>query len=272
MKVFANDVAANPAIQRIVTAFKRYSPDTMEFVDTQDDADFVIIHAYGHRRQVKYRAERLQKAGKKYAIVQLTIRSTSNPDTADWIFTWRNAELIWSYLDLPKLCREDGVDPNFVFYFAPLGVDTDLFEEIPIPSRGYKIVVGNSRDESVAQCVNAAEGKVFHLGQGVSEQDLVYAYSSSEYVSGLRHIEGFEMPVLEGLMCGARPISFDKPHYRHWFDEIAEFIPEGNGPEVEAFLRELFSKPVRTVTQTEKERVAYRFNWQPIIEGFWAKI
>ena len=80
----------------------------------------------------------------------------------------------------------------------------------------------------------AAEGlgkKVFQLGSGENTDTITYSnnaddktlakyYSQCEFVSGLRRIEGFELPVIEGLLCGARPICFDIPDYRHWFDKL----------------------------------------------------
>ena len=205
MKVFANDVKENPAMKRIETAFKKYPPEGVEFVETEEEADLVIIYAFAHRKHVQYRAERLRAQGKKYAIVQLAVRSTANPGTDDWARVWTGAELVWSYYDLERLCKEDKTHPIFKFYRAPLGVDTEVFHESQF-RRDITIIVGNSRDESVNECREAAKGNIHMLGGGVDEGVLAQIYSQAQYVSGLRRKEGFEMPVIEGLMCGARPI------------------------------------------------------------------
>ena len=94
-------------------------------------------------------------------------------------------------------------------------------------------------------------------------------YRSCDFGSGLHRIEGFEFPVLEGLLCGARPICFDLPCYRAWFDGLAEFIPEDLN--VVENLVKLFIKGPRPVTEKEKAIVKKRFNWQKICKGFWSK-
>lgn len=269
MKIFAEDLMSNYAISRIVKALKDNAPDWAEFVDDESEADLVIIYAYGHRRHVWWRTLRLKEQGKKSAIVQLVVRSTRNPKTEDWLPIWNDAELVWSYYDLYDYCAEDGNKPSFKFYLAPLGVDPSIFKETK-SKKVYRIVAGNSRDENTNQCINAANGDAYVLGQNISDDELAKVYSQSEYVSGLRRTEGFEMPVLEGLMCGARPVCFNRPHYKKWFGDLAEYIEEDDN--VEESLRKLFAKPVRRVNDVEKARVKRLFNWYTITKGFWERI
>ena len=204
-------------------------------------------------------------------MVQIAVRSTANPNTIDWIPMWDKAEAVWSYYDLKQLMADDGCELAMNFYYAPLGVDSKTFDEFEGP-RDLTIVVGDSRDESVNECIRAAYGNVGHLGTGVDDATLALTYSRSEFVSGLRRTEGFEMPVLEGLLCGARPVCYDKPHYRHWFKDLAEFIPEGHPEEVVESLRALFKAGPRVVTPEEKESVRFYFNWEHIVKGFWERV
>ena len=125
--------------------------------------------------------------------------------------------------------------------------------------------------------------RVFHVGpvitnrpevdfsNGMADASLAKNYSACEFVSGLRRTEGFELPVIEGLVCGARPIVFDRPHYRHWFENLAVFIPETNRDGVVNSLSKVFKKGAKPVTKTEIKEARKRFNWEVIVKRFWEK-
>ncbi len=286
MKVFAESDRADFAIHRIVNAVKKYAPSRVEFVKNEDEADLLILYVYGFRRHTKYRIDRLHKKGKKHAIIQLCIRSTPNPNTLSWIPLWEKAEVVWSYYDLRKLCKQDGNKAKFNFYYAPLGVDSEIFKETKYKR---KFVIANTgtgsrfSNECKNEVISAARtlGKnIFQLGYG-ARSDVAYSngmddkmlaiyYSACEFVSGLHRVEGFELPVIEGLLCGARPICFDRPHYRHWFDKLAEFIPE-EGDIVDS-VRKVFEKGAKPVTDKEKEYVKTHFDWKKITKGFWQRL
>ncbi len=274
MKVFADLIFPNFAMQRIADALKKYAPAGIEFVDNEKEADLSIIYAYGHRRKQWCRASKLLSEGKKYAVIQLALRSTPNPGTVDWIQLWQDAELVWSYYDLLTLLEVDGIKgfPSSKFYHAPLGVDSDKFKDLGL-KRIYTIVNLNNRDESVNEVKEAADGNVFQLGQGVSEEELIKGYNQSKFISGLRRKEGFEMPVIEGMLCGARPIVFSRPETHQWFEDLAIFISEGSHDQVVRDLSSIFEiydgvKPDEKAIQLVKQR----FNWETIIKGFWERI
>ena len=276
MKVYI-DIKQDFAILRITKALKQYAPSTIEFVDTEKDADLVIIFAHGQRRSVWWHTARLTAAGKKYVIVQLALRSTTNPSTLDWMKIWQGAELIWSYYDLPKLMKEDGIDlwQQYIVkcYQSPLGVDTNLFKEIPT-ERIYTIFKGFHRNETLHQIDEACRiaKKTCVATEGVTDEELVYTYNQCKYVSGLRQVEGFELPVIEGLLCGARPICYDRPHYRNWFGNLVEYIPETRKEDIIYNLVEILQKEPRPVTIEEKNYVRLKFNGSSIISEFWKRI
>lgn len=287
MKVYVENFLPDSAISRIADALKKYLPPEYELVATKDKADLVVVCAYGHRRGMRYYTERLLGENKKYAIVQLSLRSTPNPGCDDWMSIWKKAEVVWSYYDLLELCKEDRVNPEFNFYHAPLGVDANVFKETET-KRGFLIAgTGNGRGwnkECKNEIIAAAEGlgkKIFHLGTGENTDAITYSngvddttlaeyYSRCEFVSGLRRVEGFELPVIEGLLCGARPICFDRTHYRQWFDGLAEFIPEDANRI--ASIRAVLMHRAKPVSAEEKEYVRTHFDWEKIIKGFWEKI
>jgi len=271
----------NRAIQRVADALAKYKPAHVQITD-EANADLVILHVIGRQDQVTSKAKGL----KRYAVVQYALRSTLRPSTKGWLPLWRGAEVVWSYYDLKALCAEDGEKADFSFYHSALGV-----EKIFKPGKLKKkyIMMTNSHSyltESVREVVLAAQRvnrSVFYLGpelhqphvvckSGITDKELAEMYSKCEFVSGLRRVEGFELPVVEGLMCGARPICFDRPHYRQWFDGLAEFIPETPRDEVINNLEKLFKSGARPVTETERREAAQRFNWERIITGFWNSI
>jgi hypothetical protein len=224
---------------------------------------------------------------KKYAIIQLNLKITSNPNPGAWMPIWEKAELVWSYFDLPEECNKDNTAANFKFYHAPLGVESEVFKETK-SERNFLIASTGSGRAWNKECKNevllAASGfgkKVFQLGPGENTDIITYSndmddktlakyYSQCEFVSGLRRIEGFELPVIEGLLCGTRPICFDKPDYRRWFNKLAEFIPED--ARIHESVRKIFAKGAKPVSGQEKEYVKTRFNWETILRDFWGKI
>lgn len=284
MKVFANNVIDDLAVSRVAAAVKRHAPPEVKLVNSEEEADLVLLYCFGRRRHFKWHIESLTKLGKKYAMLQLALRTTMNPNTIDWLPIWKGAEVVWSYYNLPALCKEDGVSPDFNFYHSPMGVD-DVFFETPterkyiIASSGHGYLT-----ESARECILAAANigrPSFHVGpmitgrpnvdfaNGMDDTELAKKYSECEFVSGLRRCEGFELPVIEGLMCGARPIVFDKPHYRMWFNGLAEFIPETSRETIIEDITKLFKKGARPVSEAEIEETRRRFDWKKIVEGFW---
>lgn len=284
MKVFANNVIDDYAVSRVAAAIKRYAPPGVELVNSEEEADLVMLYCFGRRKHFKWHIESLTKAGKRYALLQLALRTTMNPNTIDWLPIWQGAKVVWSYYDLPALCKEDGVSHDFNFYRTPLGVD-DAFFETPTDK---KYIIASSGHgyltESARECILAAKNvsrPSFHVGpvitdrpnvdfsNGMDDTELAKKYSACEFVSGLRRCEGFELPVIEGLMCGARPIVFDKPHYRVWFDGLAEFISEISREQIIEDLTKLFKKGARPVTKKEKQICKEKFSWKTITEGLW---
>lgn len=284
MRVFAESTRDDFAIRRVVNAIKKYAPSGVDFVKIEGKADLVILYVYGHRRHTKYHIDHLREKGKKSAIIQLSIRSTPNPKTVDWIPIWRKSELVWSYHNLPGLCKEDGNVANFNFYLAPLGVDPKVFKETK--SRRKFIIAGtgsgsrfsNECKNEVIMAAMKLSKNIFQLGNGENSKTITYSngmddkmlakyLSLCEFVSGLHRVEGFELPVIEGLLCGARPICFDRPHYRAWFNGLTEFIPEDDN--IANYVGKIFMRGARPVTDKEKKYVTAKFNWEKICKGFW---
>ncbi len=291
LKAFVEPPLDDFCINRITQALKRYAPSDVKFVTDEAAANLVVLYAHGRRKHIWWTICRLKNHHQRAAVVQMSLKSTPNSQTADWLNVWEEAALVWSYYDLPHLCQEEGNPVNFNFYHAPLGVDATFFKESAF-DRKYVIGIhskGWSR-ESLEEVVTAARAVGLTVLNFESEKDfgegieytgliknddaaLARYYSQCKYVSGLRRVEGFELPVIEGLMCGARPICFDLPSYRIWFEGLAEFIPEAGGrAQIIPALINLFNQEPRGVSHAEKNLVKEKFNWGHIAQGFWERV
>lgn len=287
MKVFDKYNIKSRAIDRIAHAVRRYAPAGVEFTDSYEDADLFIIYAWGRLHHLEIDIENLKKMNKKYVIIQIGVRATRDPATASWLPFWRDANLVWSYLDLRDYCKKDGTHPEFNFYYAPLGIDDD-FKKTPAEK---KYIIASSGlgyfTESARECMLAAERvkkRVFHVGpvithqhdldfsDGMSDIELAKKYSQCEFVSGLRRCEGFELPIIEGLVCGARPIVFDRHDNHHWFEKLVVFIPETSRDGIVDNLIKVFTKGANPVSKEEINTTKKFFNWEKIVKGFWQRI
>ena len=302
MKVYLQPDVYSRGVVRVADALMQYAPSSIQLVQDPFDADLEIIHVYGRHDRVERRINLLERKGKPFAMIQYVLRSAIRPSTHDWIEMWQKAKLVWSYYDLPTLCREDGLTteyhsgdaemPAFNFYYAPLGVDSEVFRTTTHPfTPERRFIIGacsqHALSEGARECAIAAkkvQKQMFFLGHElrrgadivcksrISDREVANYWSQCHFVSGLRRIEGFELPVIEGALCGARPIVYDRPHYRKWFNEFAIFIQEGSRDQVIDSLADIFKGIAVPVTDAEKSLIRERFNWETIITNFWNKV
>ena len=164
-------------------------------------------------------------------------------------------------------------DRKFIFTSGYVSApNAEAIEEVWIAAKKLNIPVIHLGPKNVAG-MHAYSDEIgsnypsFH--NEISDRHLCYLYRSSIYVSGLRHIEGFELPALEGLSCGARPILFDLPCYRKWFTNRGIYVKESHGEELINQLVEIFSRKPLEVAQSCRDEVIRKFSWKAICEGFW---
>lgn len=268
-----------------MAALAHYAPAEIRFTSPHA-AELIVLHAVGRRDQVQAAVDWGLQRRQRIAVIQYALRSTQKPQTGDWIACWQAATVVWSYYDLSAWCQADGCDWGCEnFYHAPLGVETADFTRQAVRREFLVMTHGTSwLTEGVREAVLAARrhgGRVYHLGphirrtpemlaeMPVHDAALARRYSQCYYVAPLRRIEGFELPAAEGVICGARPILYDRPHYRHWYGDLAEYVPEGDRADVIEALDGIFSRPYRAVTDAERAAAAERFYWPPIVKGFW---
>jgi hypothetical protein len=296
MKAFVDSPPGlSMAMTRVANALKRHAPVHVTCVSREADADLVLLHTIGYPETVEA-VDRLTAAGKRVVIAQYCLRTSQRPHVQDWLPVWTKADLVWSYYDLVALAREDGIDlcvpgPGWIdcgLYYSPLGVDPSVFvppangatRPFTMCTSGY--LAGPETVDECSAAVQRVGGRLFHLGPsnvaqgahvtaevGIPDSALVARYGESQFVAGLRRIEGFELPALEGLMCGARPIAFDRPHYRAWFEDFAEYIPETTSAEMTDALEALFRAGARPVSAEERARAVKTLAWERIVGDFW---
>lgn len=272
-------------IQRVARALATFLPSGASVVSEPQDADVAILHVIGLGSLDGWAAEWVA-SGKPRGIVQYCLTTTENGgDPAFWHPLWAGSKAVWSYYDLLKHLGIDGAD---WFYHAPMGVDPSLFTLAPAADRPYTVLTSGyiAETEGVTESAEATRrlGRLqFHLGPhlglghhvhhatGVSDAELAHLYRACQYVAGLRRIEGFEMPAIEGLLCGARPVMFDAPTYTHWFGDHAVYVPEGSHDEVVDALMDVFSRTPAPVTNEERVRAVLRFSWDRLCTEFWGR-
>lgn len=273
---------------RMVKALGQYAPDEVELVPNEDTADLIVMHVIGRRDRNIRDAAGILASGRSYAVIQYALRSTQKPDTSLWIDLWRGARVTWSYYDLEARCREEWTPFDFNFYHAPLGVDSSIF----YPRGGErKYIIGTSGHRAVTESIREAAfatkhvgGTMFHLGRelkrgadivckdGVTDNELAETLSQCQFVACLRRTEGFELMAAEGLLCGARPICFNRGHYHQWYEPWGIFIPEGNRDEVIDNLEAVFRQGTEPVSGNELKIATELFDWERVVTGFWQAV
>lgn len=286
MRVYNKPDTKSIGINRVAKAIEKFAPEGVEFTNNIDDAELIILHVNGRNEKVSSLVELHQKP---YVMVQYCLRSTQKPNTEDWIPLWEDASLVWSYYDLYKEAQEDGnwLGGEMDFYHAPLGVDTSIFYPRDVEKKYLVCTTGlDYLTEGVREVIASARevgGKVAHLGAdlgipdvdsfvGISDDEVAELFSSCNYISGLRTKEGFELPVIEGLACGVKPIVFDTHNYRQWYEGLAHFIPEVSRQRTIEALTEVFKQNDYEVKSADIMRVKTTFDWEKIVKGFWSRV
>jgi glycosyltransferase involved in cell wall biosynthesis len=212
----------------------------------------------------------------------LLFHGDANPSYLPFL---RSAALVAGFLDIPASAGAD----DFPFLRTPWGVDGTVFYPRAVPRDRIIMTTGeDDKGEVIRDCLEAGRrargltGQSIQVGypfdwstnpvikRDIFDDEMAQCYSSVHYVSGLRRGPGFELPVIEGLACGARPVCFDQPWYRYWFEDHAVFLPEKENMTEE--LVELFKNDPAPVTAEEREVVLSKFSWPVIATNFWESV
>lgn len=278
MRIFCDVGFQSNGVSRVALNLARYLPQDCQLTTGPESADLTVLHVVGRHDHACRSARKIKAEGHQYAVIQYVLESCRNPDPKDWQELWDGAKVVWSYYDLTQHIPHQ--------YLAPLAADPDVF--FPMESEKQYIIGANGEDyraECLAEVRMAAHGlgRVLHVGPDFAadpnvtsvkhitdEQFRVY-YNQCHRFACLRRKDGFEMIAVEALLCGVRPVMFDAPRFRRWFDGLAEFIPEGTPGEVVNSMKSLLRSSPSPVTGAEVEETKSRFNWERIIRGFWER-
>lgn len=285
MKVYVDPIpkTLSRAMYRVAKALKDYSPPEIEIVSQPINADIQILHVIGDR------GKRFVFA-KKYAIIQYCYLSGKTISEDRWDALWNDAKFIWSYYDLKSRISENR------FLHAPLGIDSIFANaawwgtrrKIGVITSGYVNGKGAEAISEVAEAAYRLGMKIVHLGPtnvkdlyvkkswnweaayDITDVELVELYEDALWVSGLRHVEGFELPALEGLSCGARPILFDRSEMKTWYSDHGEYVSEEDDEEklTESLVKIMSEKP-RQISEEERKEIVEKFDWKKIVGEFW---
>jgi hypothetical protein len=279
MKVYFDIPFKSFGISRVVHNLGKYLPAGFETVADPAAADLVLLHVIGRRDHVLKQAQEITQSGRQYAVIQYSLESTRNPDPQDWLPLWSGAKVVWSYYDLAQYANR--------FYHAPLAADPEAFYP-QVAEKDY--LVGSNgncyRDECIGEIHLAAYqagGNAVHVGTNFDNNPIVdyrtnptddefrEVYNQCQFFSALRRKDGFEIVAIEALLCGVRPIMFDAPRFRQWFDGLAEFVPECDPGELAGRLKKIFRDGPRPVTDAEIAETKSRFDWKRSVSGFWER-
>ncbi len=149
----------------------------------------------------------------------------------------------------------------------------EAWDRLGAPAEGLELVVVGGRGWRDAELVNAlAErrplGRVRWLGY-VSEPDLVALYAAARlFVYPSRH-EGFGLPVLEAMACGAPVVASDVAALREVAGDAATFAPPGDAGALAAAMAGVLAGP--NGARGAGLARARAFSWARTAEILWAR-
>lgn len=264
-------------ISRVNTQMHKYLPEGNIVSGDSNNAELHVIHVIGRRDHVLKRAQKILQDGSQYVICQYVLESCRNPDPNDWKEIWDNAKFVYSYYNLPITN----------LYHAPLAADPTVFYKEDVEK---KYAIGSNGYDFKNECIGEVQLAVWntgtigaHVGKNFNSNPIIDYYSNitddesrkvynqCKLWSALRRKDGFEMVAVESMLCGVRPIMFDTPNYRQWFDSLVSFIPETSVDGVSGYVKALIKKDSGAMTDSEIEEVKNRFSWERMMKGFWER-
>lgn len=252
------------ALRRIEEGIQQTLPPGFVLVPNQEEADLCICPVVS--------IHDAQGMPENSIIFQLCYETAGGSRT-NWEEIWSQSLMVVSYLKLP-------ID---WYLRMPLGYDPALFNTQGRPQISkYDIVVTGYVDEQeggeVISRLTKHFNRVMHIGknlalrtlgyfhaENISDNQLAEIYRQSKFVAGMRMVEGFELPIIEGAACGAKPITLDMECYLYWFEDIAFFADPEHLDEDLGVLSNLVYND-RFIQNVQA------FTWDKVMTEFWSKI
>ena len=274
LKVFYRNFATNLWNNDNRSNLIRYAPSDVIFVNDINDADLQIVDItrLSDRNNIKH---------KNYIALFHCFGEWSEEKHEDYLDIFKNAVMVYSHLDL----SEFGDKINYTR--GPWGVDEDIFYRSSGYGKQFMIVTTGTiaETEGISECVAACDalgGRLMHIGRNLGYKNKSYEnavnltqtqmqtmYNSSFFVNGMRRVEGFEKPVIEGALCGARPICFDTPLFRHWYKDIPVYVEEAEFNVTASNIVDRLREKYRPITDDEISYLKKKFSWVRVAKNFW---
>lgn len=144
------------------------------------------------------------------------------------------------------------------------GVDTALaaFEELLRGWPELRLVLVGKQEQRWGQVANRLAGRVVLTGY-LPDGQLPPLMSGALAVLSLSRGEGFDLPLLEGLACGAPVVASDIAVHREHFAPWARFVPVDDAPAVAGAVEALLREPPSPAEREEQAlAVRSRFRWE----------
>lgn len=258
--------------KQISEAFVKFMPD-VEWVDDPKKADYVILEFVGGE---EYEIAYTIPNSKRIVFQQCFLTAGVNPDLQQQL--WKDSHMVMSFHNLPELTGGG----TFPFYHTPLGADPDIFKPDnkfprfrPIFTTGHVAETEHIRD--IYEAVQKAGIKMYHTGEDFNWNPAHYVHmeymplyglasvlNQTQYVAGLRDIEGFEVHCIQGAMCGATPVVLDVPTYDWYKDFAVRLHPDTVQEQLYLLLREDYN--TFKLTDNQVKYVREFFSWQRIMK------
>lgn len=288
--------------QRLRMELLCYKPNKVKIVNNKPDIslEFLVGNPYTENRSDVIRRLEDDSIEKVYWLFY----SCENDDTP-MPEHFQKAKIITTFPSIKKEYPHASM--------IPLGADPNIFYPKLYSSKKYLVHTHgyDLRAESIQYVYQACEQikkKHCHIGSDfdslnhqandilsrdtidifcdISDNEMNKRYNQSQYIACLRLIEGFEMPVVEGAMCGSMPIVYNLPCYKYWFKDFVTFIPfqgepdkdgEPFGTSTERQIRlinsliDVFSNNYE-LNDNQIRYVRNKFSWEKIFPKIWNKI
>lgn len=300
------------AMHNIHKNLVKHCPDWAEIVVDYDLADVTVEHSIGDHWaspfiQDRELSERIRN--KDFIMLWHCFSCKFGEGNKNSFYNWvvDNAKMIFTPwpMDLYGFSNRDNI------VISPWGYDEDVFyvQDAKRSREGgrisrYRDLISekNKKDlvlatgyvaayeciEELYQACIRANKSLLHLGhnfgwdrkyyynfQDVSDDLMREFYNRCFLVSGLRRGEGFELPIIEGLACGCRPVVLNNIHYTRWFKEHAIFIKEEDFDGVRDQLYNILNNSEKMCIAPgceERENIRKKFSWNTVAPKFWENL
>lgn len=262
-------------MDRISLAFHTHFPN-VEWGANSPDLKLVYLFGDGEKK-ILDQLDNLDNV----ILFQITYFTGDIPPET-WLPYWKRAKLVISFHDLKSYYPNE----DFNFLLTPLGAEPELFP-VSLEPRTLKVfttghVFETECLDSIFLACTETKTKMYHTGEDFKWYPEAYQFlpymndaeflgylQKSQYIAGLRLIEGFEMMCIEGAMTGAVPIVPNLPTYS-FYKDIGIYIDVNKN--IVQQLKDVFERPYSPLTLEQIKYTRETFAWSTICKPLYNRI